>query len=175
MKTINVQLSEAGIQQAIKEIDEWNKQFQERVREFAKRLADEGCHITQMKIFANVSSEYKPDTVKVYADASPDGNLTYKVSYYMEGREAIFIEFGAGVYYNGPLGSSRHPKAGDMNGDVTIGSWSFGPNGKGLAGNDGWFYGGRYTHGTPTFMPMYSGAQELAQKIQTIAKEVFNG
>lgn len=174
MKTINVQLSEAGIQQAIKEIDEWNKQFQERVERFVQRLANEGYRITNAKV-NSIPAGYKKDTVQVSVDASPEGYLKYSVSYYMTGKEAIFLEFGAGVYYNGPLGSSRHPKAGDMNGDVTIGSWSFGPNGKRLAGNDGWFYGGKYTHGTPTYMPMYSGAQELAQKIQAIAKEVFNG
>lgn len=175
MKTINVQLSEAGIQQAIREIEKWSRDFQERVSKFTQRLADEGCKITSVKVDSVPGEQRSSGDITVWADTSADGYLTYKASYYMEGHAAIFIEFGAGVYYNGPLGSSRHPKAGDMNGDVTIGSWSFGPNGKGLAGNDGWFYGGKYTHGTPTYMPMYSGAQELAQKIQAIAKEVFNG
>lgn len=174
MRTINVQLSEAGIQQAIKELDDWNKEFQGRVQVFTQKLANEGYRITKAKI-ASIPAGYKKDTINVSVDESPEGYLTYSVSYSVTGKEAIFLEFGAGVHYNGPLGSSLHPKAGNMNADVTIGSWSFGPNGKGLAGNDGWFYGGRYTHGTPTYMPVYSGAQELAQKIRQIAKEVFNG
>lgn len=172
MKTINVQLSEAGIQQAVKEIDEWNKQLQERVRKFTVRLADEGYSITRVKLDA-VPAEYKPGSVDVWADTSADGYLTYKASYYMKGHAAIFIEFGAGVYYNTGLGASVHPKGVELG--FEIGSWSFSDKGMKLAGNPGWFYGGKYTHGTPTYMPMYSGAQELATKIQSIAKEVFNG
>ena len=172
MKTINVQLSEAGIQQAIKEIDEWNKQFQECVRKFTQRLADEGYNITRVHL-DSVPAEYDPGSVNVTVDSTAEGNLIYKASYYMEGHAAIFIEFGAGVFYNTGLGASVHPKGVELG--FEIGSWSFSEKGMGLAGNPGWFYGGKYTHGTPTFMPMYSGAQELAQKIISIAKEVFNG
>lgn len=172
MKTINVQLSEAGIQQAIREIERWNRDFQERVSKFTQRLADEGCKITSVKV-DSVPGEYKSGTIRVWADTSADGYLTYKASYYMEGHAAIFIEFGAGVFYNTGLGSSVHPKGEDLG--FEIGSWSFSDKGMGFAGDPGWFYGGKYTHGTPTYMPMYSGAQELAQKIQAIAKEVFNG
>ena len=173
MKTIiNAQLSSEGIQQAVKEIDEWNKQFQKRVSKFTQRLADEGYNITRVNL-DSVPAEYDPGSVTVTVDSTAEGYLTYRASYYMEGHAAIFIEFGAGVFYNTGLGSSVHPKGVELG--FEIGSWSFGPKGKGLAGNAGWFYGGRYTHGTPTYMPMYSGAQELAQKIQSIANEVFNG
>lgn len=173
MKTIiNAQLSSEGIQQAIKELDKWNTKFQERVKTFTQRLADEGYSITRVNL-DSVPAEYDPGSVTVTVDSTAEGYLTYKASYYMEGHAAIFIEFGAGVFYNTGLGASVHPKGVELG--FEIGSWSFGPKGKGLAGNAGWFYGGRYTHGTPTYMPMYSGAQELAQKIQSIANEVFNG
>lgn len=171
MKTINVTLSSDGIAQACKELDEWNREFQERVRTFTQRLADEGCNITRVKI--DSVPEGNTGDIRVWADASATGDVVYSASYYMSGHEAIFIEFGAGVYYNTGLGSSIHPKGVELG--FEIGSWSFGPKGKGLAGNPGWFYGGEYTHGTPTYMPMYSGAQELAQKIYEIANEVFNG
>lgn len=43
----------------------------------------------------------------------------------VEGRELLFIEFGAGIHYNGSAGSSPHPKGNEFG--YTIGSY-----GKGL-------------------------------------------
>lgn len=168
MKTINVTLSKDGIAQACKELDEWNKDFQERVKIFTKRLADEGCYIANVTL-GTATEGYDPGSVVIEA-SEVSGNLVYTASYYMSGSEAIFVEFGAGVHYNSPKGSSLHPLGKQMG--MTIGEYRPGSLGR----FDTWRKpDGEITHGTPTYMPMYSSAQELAQKIHSIAKEVFNG
>lgn len=87
--------------------------------------------------------------------------------------EAIFIEFGAGVSYNGPAGSSPHPSA--SKNAFYIGSygygygkyevWSFrGPNGEYVL-----------TYGTPASMPMYKALEYVRRDLPEIAKSVFLG
>lgn len=87
------------------------------------------------------------------------------------GKEAIFIEFGAGVYYN-PTGAP-HPARGQ--GIVAIGEY-----GKGHGKRSVWGYYGddgnlHLTHGTPASMPMYHAAMSIAREVPKLAKQVFGG
>ena len=89
-----------------------------------------------------------------------------------EGKEAIFVEFGAGVYHNGS--GSPHPKG------ATFG-WTIGSYGKHNGLKQEWAFfpegdrsnGTGFTHGTPAQMPMYSALERVVAEIETMAKEVF--
>lgn len=86
------------------------------------------------------------------------------------GEDAIWVEFGAGVYHNGSAGGSPHPKGSSLG--FTIGGY-----GKGMGKKSVWGYYEdgdlRLTHGTPAVMPMYNAVKTVCDNISAIAREVF--
>lgn len=88
------------------------------------------------------------------------------------GKEAVFAEFGAGAYYNGPAGSSPHPW-GPAN-VFYIGTYGYGHGARNVWG----YYdeGGKLhlTHGTPASMPMYNATQEARSNLTKTAREIFS-
>lgn len=93
------------------------------------------------------------------------------------GEEAIFVEFGAGVYYNGGAGSSPHPRGSDLG--YTIGSY---PTESARGYNQGtlsiWGFKDengqlKLTHGTKAQMPMYNAMKTIVSEIDSIARVVF--
>ena len=95
-----------------------------------------------------------------------------KATLVLEGREVLFIEFGAGVHYNGSVGSSNHPK-GAENGFL-IGTYGMGNGSRQVWG----YYADSgelvLTHGTKATMPMYMADQEIIRNVVRIAREVFS-
>jgi hypothetical protein len=82
------------------------------------------------------------------------------------------MEFGAGVYYNGAVGSSPNPLGTDLG--FTIGSYGKGNGRKevwGYCGEDGEIH---LTHGAPSSMPLYKAVQSVLRDIARIAREVFS-
>ena len=89
-----------------------------------------------------------------------------------EGSGLLFIEFGAGISYNTPAGTSPHPKGEEFG--YTIGSY-----GQGKGKNESWVYvadSGEWvrSYGTEATMPVYKASVEIMQNIRRIAKEVFS-
>lgn len=87
------------------------------------------------------------------------------------GEDAVWVEFGAGVYHNGAAGSSPHPKGNELG--FTIGSYGKGNGRKttwGYLDDDGELH---LTHGTPATMPMYRAMETVSEEVYLIAKEVF--
>jgi len=98
-----------------------------------------------------------------------NGNMTLVIA---NGEDAVFMEFGAGVYYNGAVGSSPNPLGPALG--FTIGSYGFGYGKKevwGYTGDDGRLH---LTHGTPASMPLYRALQSVVNDIEQIAREVFS-
>lgn len=88
------------------------------------------------------------------------------------GKDAVFMEFGAGVYYNGAVGSSPNPLGTDLG--YTIGSYGKGNGRKevwGFKDADGTVH---LTHGVPASMPLYKAVQSVSNDIERIAREVFS-
>ena len=112
-----------------------------------------------------VSGEKRYANVDV--TVNEEGNATVVIA---SGNDAVFVEFGAGVYNNGSVGTSPHPKGAELG--FTIGSF-----GKGNGRKDVWGYYGEggltLTHGTPASMPMYRGMREACDRLAEIAWEVF--
>lgn len=90
----------------------------------------------------------------------------------LEGAEVLFIEFGAGVHYNGSVGSSPHP-LGAQNGFL-IGTYGMGNGSRRVWG----YYAESgelvLTRGTKATMPMYMADQEIIRNVVRIAREVFS-
>lgn len=167
---ISCTLSEKSLKKAINQLKQYQKDFEDKNEEFVRRLAELGIPVIEENIsIAQGDSDkshntyIKISTLKGYSEA--------KVV--VEGKDILFLEFGSGIHYNVPAGSSPHPKGEEFG--YTIGSY-----GKGLGENDSWYYTdstgvSQKSHGTQATMPMYKASVEMRQKIRKIAKEVFGG
>lgn len=167
-KKISISLSSKSIQNALKEIEAYKKQFIDRNELFVRRLAELGIPVIDQNIAA------------AHGDSDKNHNTYIKINSFgsyseaklvVEGKSILFIEFGAGIRYNGSAGASPHPKGEEFG--YTIGSY-----GKGKGKNDFWFYYADtgeavMSHGTEATMPVYRASQEIIQNIRRIAREVF--
>ena len=173
-KVIKFTISDGDIDKAIHELELYKQEFQKKVDIYTERIADEVRKIASLN-FGSATMEHtvrggfrKPD---VTVDVKPQGKILVVVA---TGRDAIWCEFGAGVYANGAAGSSPNPYGNDLG--FKIGSY-----GEGKGKQQVWgFYtdpdnktGLVLTHGTPASMPMYNAVQEVMQRAIEIAREVF--
>ena len=164
-------LDTKDINRAIREINKFQEDFRDKVNTYRKRIAEEIAVQASLN-FGNAvmddvinGSPRKPD---VSVSVSERGAVTVIVA---DGEDAVWCEFGAGVYHNGSVGSSPNPYGNDLG--FTIGSY-----GKGYGKKQAWGYyddGDNLviTRGTPASMPMYNAAQEVLRKSVAIAREVF--
>lgn len=169
-KTIRFDLSLSGIRGAISELNACKQDIRRKTEAFRKRFAEEVAALAQSGFDASyldyqLDGETTPATVAV--DVTGNGNSSFVTAY---GEDAVWIEFGAGVYYNGSAGSSPNPLGQGLG--YTIGSY-----GKGMGKQKVWGYyrDGELilTHGTPATMPMYNALKQTCDNIWSIAREVF--
>ena len=170
-KVIRFGLNTKDINRAIRELQEFKQDFLEKVDTYRKRIAEE-IAVNASMLFANSvvddviqGSPRRPD-VQVTVDER--GGISVVVA---NGEDAVWCEFGAGVYHNGSVGSSPNPFGTDLG--LTIGSY-----GKGHGKQSAWGYYDEdgnlvITRGIPASMPMYNAVQEIARKSVEIAREVF--
>ena len=161
MKTIKIELNTQSIRKAYKEFMNYKAWVERKTEELAQRLADIGVQEAQYR-FDN--AQYDGDgKVEVSVVKTDNG---YKVE--ASGQAVCFIEFGAGVYYNG---TEPYPVP-RPDGISKIGEY-----GRGQGKNKGWYFtkdGKRqYTHGNPAAMPMWHATKEMEAQLLNIAKEVF--
>lgn len=173
-KVITFGLSESEISRALKELAEYKQEIlrkTELLREkVADRLADEARSgfngaIVDEQILKGGSASPKYAQVDVSVDNR--GSVTVVVA---SGEDAVWVEFGAGVYFNGSPGSSPHPRGAELG--MTIGGF-----GKGNGKKETWgFYEDgelKLSRGTPARMPMSRAVTTVCNDIQEIAREVF--
>ena len=175
-KTITFSLTSTDIDRAKKDIQKYKTDFEEKVHKFRERLSKEIKDLAQSMFNSSmvddiVSGYGTSRTADVKVDYTSTGDITIIVA---EGEDAIWVEFGAGVYHNTPVGSSPHPEGSKLG--YTIGGY-----GKGLGKGNTWGYytnpdektGLVLTHGTPATMPMYNAMKTVLAKSVSIAREVF--
>ena len=173
-KVISVKLSTQGINKAIRELEKYKQDFLKKVELYRKRLADEiGTDATLGFASSEVNDLLKGGTrqANVSVSVTHDGNISLVIA---KGEDAVWCEFGAGVYHNGSVGSSPNPYGDDLG--LTIGGF-----GKGHGQQEVWGYYETpgdpstlvLTHGTKATMPLYNAVQSIVPKAVSIAKEVF--
>ena len=109
-------------------------------------------------------------SVSLYHADTQDGTVVYNLK--ANGDHVAFIEFGAGVYYNGLGGGWEHHRT-KPQGIVEIGEY-----GKHKGRNNQWsFYDEngelQLTNGTPSQPGMGIAAERMREAIEEIAREVF--
>lgn len=173
-RTITIDVFDpASVNRAAQEIRQYAQWVQRKTDELRERVA--------YFIAKDASTVFN---TAVADDLIGDGFITGSVDVVVEntnntttlvianGKDAVFMEFGAGVYYNGAVGSSPNPLGTDLG--YTIGSYGKGNGRKevwGFKDADGTVH---LTHGVPASMPLYRAVQSVANDIERIAREVFS-
>ena len=169
-KKITIGLSEQDIDRAIRELAQYKVDFAKKVEllreKVAERLADEArTGFSGAVVDDVIKDDKKYADVKVTVDNK--ANLSVVIA---SGEDAVWVEFGAGVYHNGSPDSSPHPHGAELG--FTIGGF-----GKGNGKKEVWGYyeddGLKLTRGTPATMPMSRAVTTVCNEISEIAKEVF--
>lgn len=173
-KTIHIELSNRGIADAIKQLENYKRDFLKKAETFRKRI----CERIKEEAISNFANAVCDDIVgggtrhaSVEISVEPGGGDSVMLVI-ARGEDAVFCEFGAGVTHNTPAGSSPHPNGETLG--LTIGSF-----GKGFGSRKVWGYYDEndqlvLTRGTPASMPMYNAMKTVCSEISEIAKEVFS-
>ena len=169
-KTLKVKISTESISKAIADVNTYKQSIVSKTELFRKRVAEELRDRIQQAFNSSIAEDYigesaKMSDIQVYI--THEGNVSV---IYTEDENAIWIEFGAGVYHNTSAGTSPHPKGRSY-------GFLIGTYGMGLGSRKIWGYsdenGHHVTHGTPATMPMYLTAVRIVHEIHSMAKEVF--
>lgn len=172
---ISVPLSVEGLDEAIKQIEAYKLKLHDKCERLARLIAERVAWSAAQGFSGAIADDiFKPPGERPSPDVSVSIDDQGMVQVVMaDGSDAVFIEFGAGVYYNGTAGSSPHPM-GEENGFL-IGEYD-----KGQGKKKTWALPGStklqpiLTHGTPAAMPMYHGLQDALAVITDLAMEVFS-
>ena len=175
MKKITIQLSEASIKEAIKEIEKYQKWVKEKTELLIEKLAIIGAHEASVR-FASAMYDGNNDVTVEVGQTANGWVIT------ASGDAVAFIEFGAGVYHN----SGEPYPLPRPEGIVGIGEY-----GQGKGKQTTWGYYGEpgssgvvkvnrktgkevvLTHGNPASMPMWYATEEMRREVLNVAREVF--
>lgn len=169
-RIINLDLG--NIDEAIKQLQDYEKRLGERTVKLRERLAETIREDSQEGFNAAIADDLGDDgefPADVTVTIQEEDETTTSVI--ANGTDAVFVEFGAGVHYNGPPGTSPHPKGQELG--FTIGSYGYG-----LGRLNSW----RFTapngmvfrsYGVPAQMPMYYASETARDRLTDIAGEVF--
>lgn len=169
-KTISFGLSSSDITRAIKKLDAYKEEIARKAELLRERVAQEIVNEAQNGFDSSIVDDLlrgggRPASVSV--TTMNDGAVSLVIA---NGSDAIWCEFGAGVYHNGAAGTSPHPNGETLG--MMIGSYG---EGHGKRNVWGYYEDGelKLTHGTPATMPMYNAAKAVCDRITEIAMEVF--
>lgn len=171
-RTIGINpFSSLSIKNAIQELEQYKVDLSRKCDEFCSRLALRISEYVQAGFQASVSdTRINGVTIPVNVNVSiqREGNMFVVIA---RGEDAVWAEFGAGVYYNTPAGSSPHPQGAKLG--MVIGGYGNGYGAQktwGYISDDGELI---LTHGTPATMPMFNALQRILGEYESIACEVF--
>lgn len=177
-KKISFGLSVREIQNAIKEVKQYQNDLNRKCEELCRRLTAEGIIIAQAHIGSSGFGKY----IRLSSEITPE-QAGCRAVFYMEDSQkivsqwqtlegvksaevspALMLEFGSGLKAENPANIPG------------VGTGTF-PGG--THGNEpGWYYMDlngewHYSSGVSPKMPMYFAGKELRDKVVAIAKEVF--
>lgn len=169
---IKVRLSDAGLRDAERQIQEYKTTLNKKAQEFAKALADKGLDVAKVR-FANAEYAGSND---VFCRVEQNGNTCTIIA---EGKSVAFIEFGTGVAHSA------------YGGELPVGVGEHGTYGKGNGKRDHWSYYGDpgndantvmykdkgtlvITSGNEPAMAMWGAVEEMASQVEATWREVWN-
>lgn len=177
-KTIKAELSTESIQNAIDELTMYSRWLTTGNGMLVDKLGELGEEYVEEN---SKGTESDPGTVthhsgRYFKDEAAMCNVVW------EGSEITFIEFGAGVYFNGNPGGSPHPRGEALG--MLIAKYGHDPEDKMDKGysqgiKDAWVRpDGTWTNGTPALMPMWRAINSedgISKMVFDVAKGVLDG
>ena len=163
-------LSEKSLKDAQRRVIRYRNAFVNKNRTFVQELVKAGITVMSENLVPEQGDSEPPEiptTPHVFMGVH-EGIM--KATLRLRGKDVMFVEFGAGITYNTPVGTSPNPLGVELG--FTIGSY-----GMGQGAQEYWFYekdGIKYkSYGTQATMPMYKADMEIRTKFADIAKRVF--
>lgn len=157
---IKIRLNPSSVEQAIRQIEDYQKGIEQKAKELCRRLAQYGLILAEAS-FGGAAYDGIKD---VYVDVV-ETEKGYKIV--ASGDTVLILEFGAGV----TLGYG-HPQADEFG----MGPGTY-PGQVNAMNPWGWWYadvdGSHHTWGNPPSMTMYNTAKDLRREVEAIAREVF--
>lgn len=156
-------MSKQSLEDAVKSVESFREKVVKLTELLPKALAEFGA-VRAKVLYDESPYNEDPSNVSVRAEPTENGWLVLA-----EGEAVCFVEFGAGVHYNGneSYRGIRPP------GIVGIGEY-----GDGRGKQDVWAYGKvkpvKWTHGTPASNSLYYTASEMEQRITETARKILN-
>lgn len=165
-KKITIGLSQSSINQAVKDIQAYKDRLIRKLELFTTMLANDGVEVAKVWVGAGMGDSDREATV-IEPIIDPKGNIC-RAKIMMTGKDVLFIEFGAGIYYN----SSDPPHAGEFG--YGVGTYP----GQTHALEDFWWYEDEFgqskmSRGTQATYPMYYAAENIRNNAIKKALEVF--
>jgi hypothetical protein len=160
---LTIALSGKSISDAIKQLNAYKRDLSRKIQSLLDAMISFGEDYAINEV-GHVDTGETLETIRGYRN----GNKGVIVA----GGSAVFLEFGTGIRYNGPAGSSPHPMGSELG--MTIGEY-----GKGQGANPGgwWYYDAsgaiKHTYGIPATLFMWKTARELERIAPELAREVF--
>lgn len=169
MKTIKIELDPGSVDKAIAELKDYRKDLQDRLKILIGRLVQDGVDIARIQVLAS-----QGDSKSAYVDYLVDSTgEIIKASIFLQGKDALFIEFGAGIYYNN---GNAHPQAAEFGFGVGTYPSEHPPN---RAINPGyWWYSDEDKNkhlslGTEATMPIFHAGETIRNNLIQKAIEEF--
>ena len=155
-----------SLSNAIRQIQDYRKDFPRKVQILIDRLSKEGLQVVQSTM-ESIPSEEKGSYYTEIINNSKGEIIGAAIR--LTGDKVLFVEFSAGITY----GTSSYPlPSGDKYGMGTY-------PGKGHWDSPyGWWYvdeqgNKHHSYGNRAYMPMYHAEQAIIMQIKHIAREVF--
>ena len=170
---IKVKLSDAGLRDAERQIQEYKATLNKKARALAFRLSWLGLEVAKVR-FTNAEYAGSND-VKCHVNQK-DKTCTIVA----EGKSVAFIEFGTGAHHNG------------YGGELPPGVGAHGSYGQGKGAGRRWYYYGdpgnagtyvdtvpgkgqlNYTDGNEPAMAMWGAVEEMASQVEATWREVWS-
>ena len=174
-KRISMKLSTDSIGKAILELNAYRAGLKAKADELRDLIAETIRWTAADGFSTALADDIIRGGTPVYSNVSVSVSTSGDVTVVMaDGEHAIFIEFGAGVWYNGSKGQSPNPLNDQNHLGFTIGEY-----GKGYGKKNAWGLPGStstnpiISRGTPAAMPMYHGVQDAVANLVSLARQVF--
>lgn len=168
-KVIKCDLSISGLESAINEIKAYEDELNDKIRRFVDELMKSGVAVAQARLGATIGDATNASII--YGLDSSGEIVTAYVG--LNGPDALFIEFGAGIHYNNgnahPLASQfgygvgTYPSEHPPNRAIHPGYWWY-------KGDDGALH---FSLGTQASMPIYNAAESIRNIAIMKALEIF--
>ena len=168
-KAIKIDLFDGkSLDNAIKQIQEYQKNLPRKVQTLIDRLAKEGLQVVQSTMESVPDEEKGSYYTEIVNNSKGD---IIGASIRLTGDKVLFIEFSAGITY----GTDSYPlPSGDKYGMGTYpgkGHWDS-PYGWWWVDEQG---NKHHSYGNRAYMPMYHAEQAIIMQIREVAKDVFGG